>query len=148
MGSQERNTEQLSLFERLAGGGVVWGLILLFCWGFSFALGHGVSFFRGIQHSPVDDCSVASGNFGVLTGEDERVSFYFAILRAKTHYTHTHTHTHICIHRLIYICIHRHIYIHTQVYIYIGLCIYMWQPTTVFLPGESLGQRSLVSYSP
>ena len=24
------------------------------CWGFSFALGHGVSFFGGIQHSPVN----------------------------------------------------------------------------------------------
>ena len=37
-----------------------WGLILNVispllpsCWGFSFALGHGVSFFGGIQHSPV-----------------------------------------------------------------------------------------------
>ena len=27
------------------------------CWGFSFALGCGVSFFGGIQHSPVDDFS-------------------------------------------------------------------------------------------
>ena len=26
------------------------------CWGFSFALGCGVSFFGGIQHSPVDGC--------------------------------------------------------------------------------------------
>ena len=77
----------------------IWGLILnvvspllLSCWGFSFALGHGVSFFGGIQHSPVDDCSVASCNFGVLTGEDERMSFYFAILKAKPHlFIHTHT---------------------------------------------------------
>ena len=42
------------------------------CWGFSFALGHGVSFFVGIQHSPVDGCSAVSCSFGVLTGEDER----------------------------------------------------------------------------
>ena len=40
------------------------------CWGFSFALGHGVSFFVGIQHSPVDGCSAVSCSFGVLTGED------------------------------------------------------------------------------
>ena len=39
----------------------VWSLILNVilhllpsCWGFSFALGHGVSFFGGIQHSPVN----------------------------------------------------------------------------------------------
>ena len=45
----------------------VWGLILNVispllpsCWGFSFALGHGVSFFGGIQHSPADGCSAAS----------------------------------------------------------------------------------------
>ena len=38
----------------------VWGLILSViapllpsCWGFSFALGHGVSLFDGIQHSPL-----------------------------------------------------------------------------------------------
>ena len=41
------------------------------CWNFSFALGHEVSFFGGIQHSPVNDCSKMSCNFGVLTGEDE-----------------------------------------------------------------------------
>ena len=29
------------------------------CWGFSFALGCRVSFFGGIQHSPVDGCSAA-----------------------------------------------------------------------------------------
>ena len=48
--------------------------LLLSCWGFSFALGHGVSFFGGTRHSPVDGCSVASCSFGVLTGEDERTS--------------------------------------------------------------------------
>ena len=58
--------------------GRLWGLILTVIspllqsfWGFSFALGHGVSFFGGIKHSPVDGCSAASCNFGVLAGEDE-----------------------------------------------------------------------------
>ena len=53
----------------------VWGLILFrilalipSCWGFSFALGHEVSFLGGIQHSPLDGCSAGSCNFGVLTG--------------------------------------------------------------------------------
>ena len=52
----------------------------LSCWGFSFILGYGVSFLGGIQHSPVDDYSAASCNFGILSGEDERMSFYSAIL--------------------------------------------------------------------
>ena len=52
-------------------------------WGFSFALGCGVSFFGGIQHSPVDGCSAASCNFEVLAGEDERTSFYSAILKCN-----------------------------------------------------------------
>ena len=46
------------------------------CWGFSFALGRGVSFFGGIPHSPVNGCSAASYNFGVLAGKDEHTSFY------------------------------------------------------------------------
>ena len=50
------------------------------CWGFSFALGCGVSFFGGLQHSPVDGCSAVSCNFGVLRGESECTSFYSAIL--------------------------------------------------------------------
>ena len=57
----------------------VWGLILNVIlpllppyWGSSFAFGHGVSFFGGIQHSPIDGCLAVSCNFGVLTGEDER----------------------------------------------------------------------------
>ena len=65
----------------------VWGLIVNMVssllpsfWGFSFALGHGVSFFGGIEHSPVDSCSAGSCTFGVLTGEDECTSFYSAIL--------------------------------------------------------------------
>ena len=46
---------------------------------FSFALGHGVSFFGGIQHSFVDGCSATSWNLGVLTGEDECTSFSSAV---------------------------------------------------------------------
>ena len=53
------------------------------CWGFSFALGRGVSFFGGIQHFPVDSCSAASCSFGVLAGEDELTSFYFSILHFR-----------------------------------------------------------------
>ena len=65
----------------------VWGLILNaispllpICWGFFFALGYGVCFFGEIQHSSVDGCSAGSCNFGVLTGGDERMSFYSTIL--------------------------------------------------------------------
>ena len=57
----------------------VW-LLLPSCWGFFFALGSVVSFLGGIQHSPVDGCSAVSCNFGVLAGEDECTSFYYAIL--------------------------------------------------------------------
>ena len=46
--------------------------------GFLLGLGRGVSFFGGIQHSSVYDCSAASCNFGVLT-EDEHTSFYSAL---------------------------------------------------------------------
>ena len=68
----------------------VWGLVLnvIFpllpsCWGFPFALGRGVSFFGGIQHSPFDGCSAASFNFGVLTGEDE-YNFFYSVVLEKT----------------------------------------------------------------
>ena len=37
--------------------------------GFSFALGHGLSFFGWIQHSPVNGYSAASCNFGVGDGQ-------------------------------------------------------------------------------
>ena len=64
----------------------VWDLILnailpllTSCWGFSFALGHGVSLFGGIQQS-IDACSAVSCNFGVLTGYYERTYCYSAIL--------------------------------------------------------------------
>ena len=65
----------------------IWSLILNTispllpsCWGFSFALACGVSFFSGIQHFPVDGCSAVSCNFGVLTGERECTFFYSTIL--------------------------------------------------------------------
>ena len=44
-------------------------------WGFSFALGRWESFFVGIQHSPVNDCSKLICSFLVLIGEDEHMSF-------------------------------------------------------------------------
>ena len=45
--------------------------------------GHRVSFFGGIQQSPVYDCSAVSCNFGVLAGVDKYTSFYSAILNAS-----------------------------------------------------------------
>ena len=62
-----------SLFEPSECLWRVWGLILNAIspllpswWGFSFALGQGVSFFFcWIQHFPVIGCSAASCNFGV-----------------------------------------------------------------------------------
>ena len=75
------------LFEPSEHFWQVWGLILNMSsplipsfLGFSFALGCGVSFFGGIQHSPDDDCSAVSCNFGLLTREDEHTSFYSTIL--------------------------------------------------------------------
>ena len=64
-----------------------------------------------------------------------------------------HSHTFLCF-WLITLNIHE--YIHTVVYsthlimhnyLYLGLLCIM-QPTPVFLPGESQGQRSLVGYCP
>ena len=52
------------------------------CWGFYFALGCAVSSFGGIQHSPVNDCSAARCNFGVLA-EDGCMSSYSAMLFFK-----------------------------------------------------------------
>ena len=46
------------------------------------ALGHGVSPFGGIQHTPVDSCLAASCNPGVLT-RDECMSFYSAIIPSR-----------------------------------------------------------------
>ena len=68
----------------------VWGLIrnaisplLPSCWGFSFALGGGISVFGGIQHASISGCSAVSCNFEVLTGEDERTYFYSTVLCQK-----------------------------------------------------------------
>ena len=61
---------------------VIWPLIPS-SWGFSFALGCGVSLFGGIQHPPVDGCSAVSCSFGVLTGEDECTSFCSAIFQVR-----------------------------------------------------------------
>ena len=65
----------------------VWSLILNAIlpllpswWGFSFALGYGVSIYGEIQHSPVGGYSAVSCNFGVLSGEDEHTLFYCTIL--------------------------------------------------------------------
>ena len=64
----------------------LWGLILNTispvlpsCSGFSFALGNGISFSGGIQHSPVDSCLAASCSFGVLAGGNECTSYYPAM---------------------------------------------------------------------
>ena len=66
----------------------VWGvilnmisLLLTSCWSFS-CLDMGYIFFGGIQHSPVNGCSEASCTLRVFTEEDERTSFYSAILTA------------------------------------------------------------------
>ena len=55
--------------------------LLLSCWGFFFALGHGISFIGVIQHFPVNGCLVVSCNFGVLEREDERMTFYIYLFR-------------------------------------------------------------------
>ena len=55
-------------------------LLLPSCCSFSFALGLWVPFSGMFQHSPVDGCSEASCDFGVLAGADKRTSFYSAIL--------------------------------------------------------------------
>jgi len=75
------------LFELIEHLWQVWGLILntiLPSYHLSGAsplpLDVGYLFFGEIQHSPVDDCSAANCNFGVPTGEDERMSFYSVIL--------------------------------------------------------------------
>ena len=53
--------------------------LLLPCWGFSFVLGCGVSFFGEFQLPSVDGCSAASCAFGVLA-EGEHTCFYSTIL--------------------------------------------------------------------
>ena len=54
--------------------------LLLSCFGFSFVLGRGASFFGGFPHPPVDGCSAASCAFGVLAGDGECTPFYSTIL--------------------------------------------------------------------
>ena len=56
-------------------------------------LGHRVSISGEIQHSPADGCSAVSCNFGVLTGEDDCMSFYstilfYSILITKSNWSH------------------------------------------------------------
>ena len=63
---------------------VIWPLLPSF-WGFSFAIRCGVSFFGGIQYSPVNGSSAAGCNFGVLAEEDEHTSFYSTILSVAGH---------------------------------------------------------------
>ena len=50
--------------------------LLTIWWDFSFALRHGLSFFGGIQHCPVGGYSAVSCNFGILSREEECISFY------------------------------------------------------------------------
>ena len=50
------------------------------CWASPLPLGIEYFIFGGMQHFPVDGCSAAHCNFGVLAGEDELTSFNSAIL--------------------------------------------------------------------
>ena len=71
-----------ALRASLVGMGLVLNVIsplLPSWWGFSFAFGHGVSFFDGLQDSSINSFSAASCNFGVFAGE-EFTSFYSTIL--------------------------------------------------------------------
>ena len=49
-----------------------------------------IFFFGGIQHSPTDVCSEVSCNFGVLSGEDERMSFYSIFLISGSYTLNKH----------------------------------------------------------
>ena len=53
---------------------LLWLLLCPWSWGI---------FFGGFQHSPLDGCSAASFNFGVLTGEDEHTSFILLLLHLE-----------------------------------------------------------------
>ena len=48
-----------------------------------FVFGHEASVFGGFQCSPVDCCSTASCNFGILAGGDKPTFFYPAVLDQK-----------------------------------------------------------------
>ena len=92
----------------------VWGLILnmiapflpSYC-GFSFVLGHGVSFFGRFQHPPVDGCSVASCNFGVLSGNWVHILLLFSYI-----YIYIYIYMYICIYICIYVYMLGYIYTH------------------------------------
>ena len=78
------------LFEPSEHLCLVWGLILNVilpllpsCWGFSFALGCGISFFWWDPAFSFDGCSAVRCDFGVVAG-DEHTSFYSTILRAHS----------------------------------------------------------------
>ena len=49
--------------------------LLMSCCSFFFVFGHGVSFFGGFQHPPVNGCLRPGYNFGALTGGDEHTSY-------------------------------------------------------------------------
>ena len=57
--------------------------LLQSCWSYFFVVGHGICLFDGFQHPPVNGCSTASCNLSALTGGDQHMSFYSAILNWK-----------------------------------------------------------------
>ena len=50
---------------------------------FFSVFGHRLCFFGGFQCSPLNGCSIASCDFGVLAKGDERISFYSAYLESE-----------------------------------------------------------------
>ena len=97
--------------------------------GLLLSLWCGMSFFGGVQHSPVDSCSLASCSFGVLAGEDECTSIYFSILLSLF--------LNICTH-IIYTCA----YIHT--YTYMSTCCSLLSSVWLFVtPWTASCQDSL-----
>ena len=61
---------------------------LLSCCGF-FVFGHGISFFSGFQCPPVNGSSTANGNFGALTGGNERTSFFTILNQTHVYFSFT-----------------------------------------------------------
>ena len=51
--------------------------------------------------------------------------------------------TYVCINVYIHMWVYRNIYVFAHTYV---IATYKWQPTPVFLPGESQGRRSLVGW--
>ena len=82
----------------------VWGLILTwfhpsYCLSAASTLSLDVGcLFGRFQNDSINDCSAANCGLGVLSGEDECVSFYFTILDQAYTYVHIHIHTctHVC----------------------------------------------------